>query len=197
VRLKRALLDKLGFKSFAGFELTEEARELLGITPAEEARLQGVLDELQKRAQAHDAANTKEITMSDLADKKYATFVATLDAGDAAQITLYSIGANSAEDRAATQDWLNQSVDDALGADRGAVFLEHAQDPVAMALGGNTDRIVAFKDEAQTGDEPPTHTNWLMYYDGNVTGNYGEGTVPKELRYLFQPAGNSTGAGGN
>jgi hypothetical protein len=187
VRLSQATLQHLRFNSFQGFELTDEAQQLLGVTPEESARLQAVLDELQQRVQAHDAANTHEISFTDLNDPKYATLTAMVSNGgkNTGQLTAYRISPDTEAEQAAAKEWLNQNVGNILGPERSAVFLGHAQDALGMVLGGTDDRIVVFRDEG-------AFTNWYMYYgNGGISGNSGKDTVPKELQYLFAPKDNA------
>jgi len=187
VRLSKTTLQHLRFNSFQGFEVTDEARQLLGVTPEESARLQAVLDELQQRVQAHDAANTHEVSFTDLNDPKYATLTAMVANGgkNTGQLTAYRISPDTEAEQAAAKEWLDQNVGNILGPERSAMFLDHAQGALGMVLGGTDDRIVVFRDEG-------AFTNWYMYYgNGGISGNSGKDTVPKELQYLFAPKDNA------
>jgi hypothetical protein len=187
VQLDKEILKKIGFHSFNGFELTDAVRALLGITPDESARLQAVLDELQKRIQTHDAANTKEISLNDLSGQwQYNAFVAQVGHEAGGQISVYDIAPNP--DGEAIQSWLGQNVGAILGDERGAIFMDHANDTVGMMVGSGQDRIVVFRDTTKDGQ---TSTQWWSYYGGNISGNNGNESVPQEFQYLFQPNGQS------
>jgi len=180
------------------FELTPQIAAYLKLTPEESARIKGILEELKKRVQSHEVATVQKVSPEQVTDPDVLRFVQ----GKTGQVSTYVVPPYTNEELAATQGWFTQSVDDALGPERGGEFMMAAEmaDDVMFNY---TDKMISFVDHADAQGNPST--DFIIQWhgpDGNGSisaANMDGASVPLELSYLFNaetPAPKESAAAG-
>jgi hypothetical protein len=190
VRVKRANLQSIRFDSLSdNFELTEQAMDLLEVTPEESKRLESILGELKQRVQTHDSQHSQEISANEVKDTDIARFLQ----GKEGQKTIYRIPPYSEEQRVEVREWFDRTVGEILDGERNDLFANNAKRSLDFWLGGTEDKIVAFVDRFDPQGRPLEHEWMIRFNTPSSHGIYsgkGKLAVPLQLRYLFEAVEN-------
>ena len=185
IRVKRASLEALHFKALGDdLALTQEATDLLELTPGESSRLSEILAELQRKVQAHDLSHLRALNPSEVGDADLSRFLQTMEG----QKTAYGIPPFSDAERMNVQQWFEQSVYELLGEDRQKLFAKNSRQAIDYWLGDVQDKFLAFVDRYDAQGALEHH--WMIKFktsssEGTVSGS-GSSAVPRQLAYLFE-----------
>lgn len=186
VRLDLSIVEKLGFRSFddTSFKLTDEAVNLLGLTPAEAQQMQAVLDDAKTGLENRNRTVIRTLPVNAPGDQRITDFFNS----HTGQKSVYYLPPFTKEEALAVMGEFVLKIQKILGPDRGNIFIEKSDSTNTVGLGEGT--TIAFVDST-TPDGKPSTTSYILYVNPNGNESHslimtGADAVPPQLQGVFE-----------